>query len=59
MLATRTPDSDGGYPYYSNYGANAVKKYYHRKWPCCAGTLVQGVADYVLNVYFHDDHALL
>lgn len=58
MLATRTPDSDGGYPYYSNYGANAVKKYYHRKWPCCSGTLVQGVADYVLNVYFHDDDAL-
>ncbi len=58
MLATRTPDSDGGYPYYSNYGANAVKKYYHRKWPCCSGTLVQGVADYVLNIYFHDDEAL-
>ncbi len=58
MLATRTPDSDGGYPYYSNYGAQAVKKYYHRKWPCCSGTLVQGVADYVLNVYFHDDDAL-
>ncbi|NOT59019.1 MAG: hypothetical protein HOP19_02215 [Acidobacteria bacterium] len=58
MLAVRTPDSDGGYPYYSNYGANAVKKYYHRKWPCCSGTLVQGVADYVLNVYFHDDAAL-
>lgn len=58
MLATRTPDSDGGYPYYSNYGANAVKKYYHRKWPCCSGTLVQGVADYVLNIYFHDTRAL-
>jgi hypothetical protein len=58
LLAVRTPDSDGGYPYYSNYGANAVKKYYHRKWPCCSGTLVQGVADYVLNLYFHDDDAL-
>ncbi|MFN7927975.1 MAG: glycoside hydrolase family 127 protein [Blastocatellia bacterium] len=30
LLAVRMPDSDGGYPYYSNYGANAVKKYYHR-----------------------------
>ena len=58
ILATRTPDSDGGYPYYSNYGANAVKQYYHRKWPCCSGTLVQAVADYVLNIYFHDDDAL-
>jgi hypothetical protein len=58
MLATRTPDSNGGYPYYSNYGPNAVKQYYHRKWPCCSGTLAQGVADYALNVYFHDDDAL-
>jgi len=58
MLATRTPDSDGGYPYYSSYGAKAVKQYYQRKWPCCSGTLVQGVADYALNIYFHDDDAL-
>jgi uncharacterized protein len=58
ILATRTPDSDGNYPYYSNYGALATKKYYHRKWPCCSGTLVQAVADYVLNVYFHDEAAL-
>jgi hypothetical protein len=59
LLAVRMPDSDGGYPYYSNYGAQATKKYYHRKWPCCSGTLVQGVADYVLDVYFHDDDALI
>jgi uncharacterized protein len=58
ILATRTPDSDGGYPYYSSYGPNAVKKYYHRKWPCCSGTLVQCVADYALNIYFHDDNSL-
>lgn len=59
VLATRLPDSDGDYPYYSDYGAGAEKKYYPRKWPCCSGTLVQGVADYVLNVYFHDDDSLL
>lgn len=59
MLATRLPDSDGNYPYYSDYSPNAEKKYYQRKWPCCSGTLVQGVADYVLNIYFHDDDALL
>ena len=59
MLATRLPTSDGEYPYYSDYGAGADKKYYHRKWPCCSGTLVQGVADYVLNAYFHDDETLL
>ena len=59
MLATRLPNSDGDYPYYSDYGAAADKKYDHRKWPCCSGTLVQGVADNVLNAYFHDDDALL
>src|SRR3546814_1586391 len=59
MLATRLPDSDGGYPYYSDYGAAGEKRYYHQKWPCCSGTLVQGVADYVLNAYFHDDDNLL
>ncbi|MBJ6123435.1 beta-L-arabinofuranosidase domain-containing protein [Sphingomonas mollis] len=59
MLATRLPDSDGNYPYYSSYAADADKKYYHQKWPCCSGTLVQGVADYVLNLYFHDDDALV
>jgi hypothetical protein len=59
LLATRLPDSDGNYPYYSAYGSGADKKYYHRKWPCCSGTLVQGVADYVLNAYFHDDESLL
>lgn len=59
LLATRLPDSDGNYPYYSDYGGDGQKKYYHRKWPCCSGTLVQGVADYVLNAYFHDDESLL
>jgi uncharacterized protein len=58
ILAMRAPDSDGGYPYYSNYAANAVKKYYHRKWPCCSGTLVQCVADYVRDIYFHDDESI-
>ncbi len=52
LLAVKRPDSDGGYPYYSTYGAHAVKEYYPHKWPCCSGTLVQGVADYVLGIYF-------
>jgi uncharacterized protein len=59
ILATRLPDSNGNYPYYSDYGTGADKEYYHRQWPCCSGTLVQGVADYVLNAYFHDDQTLL
>ncbi len=59
MLATRLPDSDGEYPYYSNYGPAGEKLYYHKKWPCCSGTLVQGVADYVRGLYFHDDDTLV
>lgn len=59
ILGVRLPDSDGDYPYYSAYGPRADKAYYPKKWPCCSGTLVQGVADYVKNLYFHDDRTLL
>lgn len=52
MLAAKDPDSNGDYAYYSNYGPQADKVYYPKKWPCCSGTLVQGVADYVLGLYF-------
>lgn len=52
VMAVKEPDSDGDYPYYSSYNARARKTYYPKKWPCCSGTLVQGVADYVKNIYF-------
>ena len=52
LLAVKEPDSDGNYPYYSTYGGRARKVYYQKKWPCCSGTLVEGVADYVKNLYF-------
>ena len=52
ILAVKEPDSDGDYPYYSTYGAGAHKVFYQKKWPCCSGTLVEGVADYVKNIYF-------
>jgi DUF1680 family protein len=52
LLGVKQPGSDGDYPYYSTYGPRANKVWYPRKWPCCSGTLVQGVADYVLNLYF-------
>ncbi len=56
ILAVKEPDADGDYPYYSTYGAEARKVFYPKKWPCCSGTLVEGVADYVKNIYFrtHD-----
>jgi len=51
ILAVRPPDSDGDYPYYSTYSAEATRVFYQKKWPCCSGTLAQTVADYPLNVY--------
>jgi DUF1680 family protein len=52
LLVVKEPDSDGDYPYYSTYSAGARKTYYPQKWPCCSGTLIQGVADYVKDIYF-------
>jgi len=54
ILGALDPDDDGGYFYYSDYRARAHKGYYKQKWPCCAGTLLQSVADYPLGVYFSD-----
>lgn len=52
VLGAIDPGGDGEYFYYSDYHAQARKGYYKRKWPCCAGTLLQSVADYPLNLYF-------
>jgi DUF1680 family protein len=54
ILGSLDPDDDGGYFYYSDYQAKARKGYYRQKWPCCAGTLLQSVADFPLNLYFQD-----
>jgi DUF1680 family protein len=59
LLAAREPDSDGDYPYYSTYSPRARKVYYPKKWPCCSGTLVQGVADYAKNLYFRAPGSVL
>ena len=58
LLAVKPPDSEGNSPYYSSYNPGATKVFYQAKWPCCSGTLVQGVADYVRNVYFQAPGAL-
>ena len=57
-LGVKQPDSDGNYPYYSTYGPNATKVWYKKKWPCCSGTLVLGVADYVLGLYLRADDGI-
>ena len=58
ILGALDPDDDGGYFYYSDYHAGARKGYYKQKWPCCAGTLLQSVADFPLNLYFRDDRGV-
>jgi DUF1680 family protein len=58
ILAVKSPDSDGNYPYYSTYSPHATKVFYQRKWPCCSGTLAQTVADYPLNLYFQSPTGL-
>ncbi len=52
ILGSKDPGGDGEYFYYSDYQSGARKGYYKRKWPCCSGTLVQGVADYLIGIYF-------
>jgi DUF1680 family protein len=54
ILGSIEPSNNGDYFYYSDYQAGAKKGYYKRKWPCCSGTLVQGVADYAVSLYFQD-----
>jgi DUF1680 family protein len=58
ILAVKSPDSDGDYPYYSTYSPVATKVYYQKKWPCCSGTLIQTVSDYPLNLYFQSTTGL-
>ena len=58
LLASKDPGGDGEYFYYSDYHSEARKGYYKRKWPCCSGTLIQAVADYPLDIYFHTRNAL-
>ena len=58
VLAVKPPDSEGNSPYYSSYNPGATKVFYPAKWPCCSGTLVQGVADYVRNAYFQAPDAI-
>ena len=54
ILGAIEPSDDGDYFYYSDYQSGARKGYYKQKWPCCSGTLVQGVADYAVSIYFQD-----
>jgi hypothetical protein len=46
--------------YYADYRMKgAAKQYYNNTWPCCAGTFIQNVSNYVNMIYYHDDQGVL
>ena len=58
ILGAKDPSSDGHFFYYSDYHPSTQKGYFRDKWPCCAGTLPQVVADYVISIYFRSDSGI-
>jgi DUF1680 family protein len=52
VLGAKDPSGDGRFFYYSDYHPATRKRYFPDNWPCCAGTLPQVVADYVISTYF-------
>jgi len=55
VLGAKDPGRDGHFFYYSDYHPLTQKAYFRDKWPCCAGTLPQVVADYLISIYFRRD----
>jgi hypothetical protein len=58
ILGAKYPSGNGDFFYYSNYHPQVQKSYYPKKWPCCAGTLVQDVADYLIGIYFRSQDGI-
>jgi uncharacterized protein len=50
---------DGETFYYGDYHTGSGTKYYlWDRWPCCAGSYIQAVADYMNLIYFRDAKGL-
>ncbi|PYV14271.1 MAG: hypothetical protein DMG21_18730 [Acidobacteria bacterium] len=58
VLGAKDPSADGHYFYYSDYHPFATKAYFPDKYPCCSGTLPQGVADYLISAYFQSSDGI-
>ena len=58
ILAAKEMGPEGQTFYYSDYSPLARKQYRDARWPCCAGTYPQVVADYLVSSYFHDDRGI-
>lgn len=52
VLGAKDPSGNGRFFYYSDYQSSTHKGYFPDNWPCCAGTLPQVVADYLISAYF-------
>ncbi len=52
VLGAKDPGANGHFFYYSDYHPSTQKGYFPDRWPCCAGTLPQVVADYLISMYF-------
>ncbi len=46
--------------YYADYRMKgSARQYYKDAWPCCAGTFIQDVSQYVNLIYYNDSQGLL
>jgi DUF1680 family protein len=54
VLGALPLEPDGRAFYYSDYNFAGQRVYSEHRWPCCAGTLPQVVADYGINTYLRD-----
>ena len=59
ILGALPLQADGRAFYYSDNTYSARKGYFKFRWPCCAGTLPQVVADYGISSYLRDREGLL
>jgi hypothetical protein len=58
VLGAKDPSGNGDFFYYSDYHPSTRKGFFPEKWPCCAGTLPQAVADYVISTYFRSSDGI-
>ncbi len=52
VLGAKPMQDNGETFYYADYNFDAQRVYKVARWPCCAGTMPQVVADYRINTYF-------
>ena len=60
ILAALPMTGHGTTFYYADYRiSGASKQYYNAAWPCCSGTFIQDVSQYLNLIYYKDQYGLL